>query len=174
MDFNKDYFLISQAPGKQLGAREDLWCPHSPANHRSFDPSPLHRTLSQYKDRLFIFIWFRGHDKMVSGPSYLYKGKTSYIIDNDMASRVWCCQSHGMGHGQHLNLKWIWNGWMVILHQALRHLSQDCVAGIPKLRDWSFNLRIALWFGRWLDSSAADAPVKFQSDSKFELHRLET
>ena len=22
---------------------------------------------------------------------------------------AWCCQHHRMGHGQHLNLKWIWN-----------------------------------------------------------------
>ena len=26
---------------------------------------------------------------------------------------AWCCQPHWMGHGQHLNLKWVWmDGWM--------------------------------------------------------------
>ena len=26
---------------------------------------------------------------------------------------AWCCQPHRVGHGQHINLKWIWiDGWM--------------------------------------------------------------
>ena len=37
---------------------------------------------------------------------------------------AWCCQPHGMGHGQHLNLKWIWmNVWMNIHSLLIQSLS---------------------------------------------------
>ena len=32
---------------------------------------------------------------------------------------AWCCQPHRMGHGQHLNLKWVWmDGW-------IQHITQN-------------------------------------------------
>ena len=37
---------------------------------------------------------------------------------------AWCCQPDGMGHGQHLNQKWIWmDGWIdgLLINPGLRH-----------------------------------------------------
>ena len=45
---------------------------------------------------------------------------------------AWSCQPHRMGHGQHLNLKWIWkDGWMDNHQDMTNNVVQDCTCRFP-------------------------------------------
>ena len=64
---------------------------------------------------------------------------------------AWCCQPHQMGHGQHLNLKWIWfmdgcmdrwmNEMLTIISEVLWHSSE----GQFHRKSSSFLSRIWVW-----------------------------